>query len=245
MKSDFVSRHKARRAYPSHTRRAAILAILFCLATVTSVVRASAQPHAPERPAATQPQGAEAGAQPIARSPLTQAHTTESAAAEETHEEGILPTIAKLFNFAVLVGALVYFLKGPIAAYLQSRSTQIRQDLVTAAEVRAAATAQLAEIDRQLQSLPAELDALKTRGDEDVHAEKARIAEAASAERARLIEQTRREIDMRLRIARRNLVEHAAELAVQVARERITRSITPDDQLRMLDRYTSQLEEAR
>jgi F-type H+-transporting ATPase subunit b len=244
MKSDFVSRHKARRAYPSHTRRAAILAILFCLATVTSVVRASAQPHAPERPAATQPQG-EAGAQPIARGPQTQAHTTDGAAAEETHEEGILPTIAKLFNFAVLVGALVYFLKGPIAAYLQSRSTQIRQDLVTAAEMRAAATAQLAEIDRQLQSLPAELDALKTRGDEDVHAEKARIAEAASAERARLIEQTRREIDTRLRIARRNLIEHAAELAVRVARERITRSITPDDQLRMLDRYTSQLEEAR
>jgi F0F1-type ATP synthase membrane subunit b/b' len=116
---------------------------------------------------------------------------------------------------------------------------------VTAAEMRAAATAQLAEIDRQLQSLPAELETLKARGAEDVRTEKIRMAEAAATERARLLEQTRREIDMRLRIARRDLVEHAAQLAVGVARQRIARSITPDDQLRMLDRYTSQLQEAR
>ena len=56
--------------------------------------------------------------------------------------------IAKLVNFAVLVGALVYFLKAPIAGYLAGRSAQIRQDLVTAAEMRKTATAQLEEIDR-------------------------------------------------------------------------------------------------
>ena len=47
-------------------------------------------------------------------------------------------------------------------------ATQIRQDLVTAAEMRETATAQLAEIERKLQALPAELEALKARGAEDV-----------------------------------------------------------------------------
>ena len=50
---------------------------------------------------------------------------------------------------------------------------------------------------------------------------------------------------MRLRVARRELTAHAAQLAVNVAEERIKRSITPDDQLRLVDRYTAQLREAR
>jgi F-type H+-transporting ATPase subunit b len=146
-----------------------------------------------------------------------------------------------VFNFAALVGLLVYFLRSPIAEYLSSRSTQIRQELVTAADTRAAATTQLADIQRKLASLPGELEALKVQGAEDVKAEKARMAEAARLERERLVEQTRREIDMRLRVARRSLVDLAADLAVGVARERITRSITPEDQLRLVDRYTQQI----
>lgn len=148
---------------------------------------------------------------------------------------------AKLVNFGLLVAALVYVLRSPVATYLASRSSQIRQDLVTAAEMRAAATAQLAEIDSRMQALPAELEALKRQGAEDVKAEQARIAQTAAEERTRLLEQTRREIDMRLRIARRELTEHAAVLAVGVAETRIRRSITPEDQIRLVDRYATQL----
>lgn len=172
-------------------------------------------------------------------------HDQAAPAAEEHHDEGIMPTVARLFNFALLAGALVYFLKTPIATYLASRSSQIRQDLVTAAEMRTTATAQLAAIGDKLQALPAELEALKARGAEDVKAEQARIAQAAAVERERLIDQTRRDIEMRLRIARRDLTEHAATLAVGIAEERIKRTITPDDQLRLVDRYAAQLKEAR
>src|SRR5512145_367219 len=59
----------------------------------------------------------------------------------------IVELAARLLNFGILACVLVYFLKAPIAGYLASRSTQIRQDLVTAAEMRSAATAHLAEID--------------------------------------------------------------------------------------------------
>jgi Zn-dependent peptidase ImmA (M78 family) len=62
------------------------------------------------------------------------------------------------------------------------------------------------------------------------------------AKRAKLL---RREIDARLRMAKRQLTEHAAELAVKVAEDRIRRTITPEDQLRLVDRYAAQLREAR
>jgi F-type H+-transporting ATPase subunit b len=167
------------------------------------------------------------------------------AAPEAAHEQTLLQTAAKIANFAILVGLLVYFLKTPVSVYLVSRATAIRRDLVTAAEMRASAAAQLAEIERKLQSLPGELAALKAQGAQDVAAEQARIAQAAAVERERLIQQTRREIEMRLRVARRELTEHAAQLAVRIAEERIKRTITPEDQMRLVDRYTAQLKEAR
>jgi F-type H+-transporting ATPase subunit b len=167
------------------------------------------------------------------------------ATAAAPHEQTLLQTVAKLANFAILAGVLVYFLRTPASAYLASRATTIRSDLVAASEMRATATAQLADIERELQSLPAELEALKRQGAEDVVAEQARIARAAAVERERLIQQTRREIDTRLRVARRELTEHAAQLAVQVAEARIKRTITPEDQLRLVERYTTQLSEGR
>jgi F-type H+-transporting ATPase subunit b len=179
----------------------------------------------------------------LAQSP--EAPAAQATHAEEApHDESLLRTGARLANFAILAGVLVYFLRLPIAGYLSSRGTQIRQDLVTAAEVREAASAQLADIARKLDTLPAELAALKAQGAQDVVAEQARIAQAAALERERLVDQTRREIATRLRQARRELTAHAAELAIKVAEERLRRSITPEDQLRLVDRFTAQLSRA-
>jgi F-type H+-transporting ATPase subunit b len=151
-------------------------------------------------------------------------------------------TIAKMVNFAILVGVLVYFLRTPIAAYLAGRISKVREDLVAARQTRETAARQLAEIDAKLKALPLELEALKQRGAQDIVAERARIEEAAEAERQRLLEHTRREIEMRLRIARRELLELTADRAITVARERITHAITPDDQARLVDRYGSLLQ---
>jgi F-type H+-transporting ATPase subunit b len=197
-----------------------------CVLLLFAALPAAAQEHAPAKPQAAHPPDSE--------------HPQEA----EEHASPI-DMIARLFNFAVLVGALVYFLKTPIANYLSSRHAEIRQELVTASEMRAVAAAQLAEIDSKMAALPGELEQLRRQGAEDVKSEQARIAQAAEHERKRLLEQTRREIDMRLRIAKRELTEHAAQLAVQVAEQRIKRSITPEDQIRLVDRYASQLREAR
>jgi F-type H+-transporting ATPase subunit b len=156
-------------------------------------------------------------------------------------------TIAKMVNFAILVSVLVYFLRAPLAAYLAGRLSKVREDLVAARQTRETAARQLAEIDAKLKALPLEIEALKRRGAEDILAERKQIEEAAEAERQRLLEHTRREIEMRLRIARRELLELTADRTVAAARERITTSITAEDQARLVDRYAAQLkgQEAR
>jgi len=160
---------------------------------------------------------------------------------EAPHGRGIVDIIARLVNFGILAGTLVYLLRAPIGEYLTTRGTQIRRDLVEAAEMKTIAAAQIEEIDRKLKSLPGELDALRAQSAEEIAGEEARIRTAAAAERDRLLEQARREIDLQVTVAERDLVSHAADLAVGVATERIKAQITSDDQQRLVDRYVQQV----
>jgi len=161
------------------------------------------------------------------------------AAAE--HGESIVATVARLFNFALLAATLVYFLRSPLATYLATRSTEVRAQLVKAGEMRATAAAEAAEVDKRQQALPAELDAMRKTGAEEVKAEEARIRQAAEAERVRLLEVTKREIGTQVKIAERDLMKRASDLAVKVAADRIKATITDADQLRLVDRYLGQV----
>jgi F-type H+-transporting ATPase subunit b len=173
---------------------------------------------------------------------------TQSAAESRSHDAPHEPTawalIGKVVNFGLLVGTLVYFLRAPFGHYLARRHAQIREDLATAARMTAEAGAQIAALDDKLKHLPEELDRLRAEGEQEIAAEGARIRREADADRERLLEQTRREIDVQLRLARRELVAHAADLAVQVARDRIRTQITQDDQRRLVDRYLEQVKHA-
>jgi F-type H+-transporting ATPase subunit b len=144
-------------------------------------------------------------------------------------------------NFIIFVGVLYYFLNQPLKDYLASRSATIRKDLVEAAQLRATATSQLATIEQKLQALPGELSALRSRGAEEIQAEEQRIAAQAVADRDRLLEQTRREIDLQVRLAKKDILEHAADLSVSLATDRIKQDATPADQDRLVDRYLSQV----
>jgi F0F1-type ATP synthase membrane subunit b/b' len=222
---------------------------------------APAQPAAdPHAPAATPAPAAGDHAQPAAGQPATKPGDAHAPAAgdahgapqgahgeaaghggEEHHGETPLAFASRIANFLILAGALYYFLRKPFTSYLASRGQQIRSDLVTAKETSAAAAAQLAEIDQKLQALPGEIETLKARGKQEIAAEETRIRQAAENERHRLIEQTRREVDLQVRLAKRELTEHAADLAVSLARQQITQTITPDDQTRLVDRYVTQM----
>jgi F-type H+-transporting ATPase subunit b len=184
---------------------------------------------------------ARAAAQPSHEAPVSEQAVSDGHTEEEQHAESPWAFAGKLFNFAVLVGLLVYFLREPLRRYLGDRGTQIRTDLVTAAAMKEDAARQITEIDAKLKQLPGELDALRDRGQREIAGEQARIESAAAAERDRLLEQTRREIELQLRAVRRDLVTHAADLAVQVARERIRSRITTEDQRRLLERYLEQV----
>jgi F-type H+-transporting ATPase subunit b len=176
---------------------------------------------------------------------FAQEHAAEGGHHEQSIGEMILGMGWPVANFIIFCGVIYYFGNGPLKDYLATRSATIRKDLVEAAELKATATAQLASIEQKLQALPGELNKLRTRGAEEIAAEEKRIAAAAEADRERLLEQTRREIDLQVRLAKKEILEHAADLSVQLAGERLKKEITPADQSRLVDQYLTQVKDRR
>ena len=212
---------------------ALLLAVLAMLA---------APAFAQEPPPAGAPAATE-HAQPAADNAVEGEHAAEAEGGH--HEQSIGQMVMGMgwpvANFIIFCGVIYYFGNGPLKDYLATRSQTIRRDLVDAAALKATATAQLATIEQKLQALPGELSALRTRGAEEIAAEEKRIAAAAEADRERLLEQTRREIDLQVRLAKKDLLEHAADLSVQLATERIKKETTPADQDRLVDTYLNQV----
>jgi F-type H+-transporting ATPase subunit b len=197
---------------------------LVLAAAVLAMVSLAARPARAQEPAHEQPSVA--------------AH---QGAEGEAHEESIWPLVGKIFNFVVLVGGLVYLLRKPFAEYLTRRGGELRSELSAAEALKAEATAKIAEIDARMKTLPAELEALGARGRADIVAEEQRIRELAATEKQRLLDQAAREIETRVRAAKRELVEHAADLTIDVARTKIQNEITDADRSRLVDRYLSQV----
>lgn len=166
---------------------------------------------------------------------VTPVFAAEGAAAEP----GWAPSIAKFINFGLLAAVIIYFGRGAIGDYLRTRSATIRKDLVDSKALRAHAEQQLAGVRQRLALLPGELEEMKRRGTEELAAEKVRLAEATAHERQRVLDQTRREIELQSRLARRDLVQHSVELSIALARTRIETGMTPEDQARLIDRYTA------
>jgi F-type H+-transporting ATPase subunit b len=212
------------------TRHRDLRILIALVAVVWTVAVVSAAPpqgdHAPPAAAAGQT-GKEAAA--------------EDAAEGEGGHESPWAQPARIFNFALLAGGLVYLLRSPLMGYLTQRGIQVRSELTSAAHLRKEAAAQLVAVDTKLQALPGEIEALKRRGAEEIAAEEGRIAGLAEAERQRLLEQATREIGMQLRVAERDLKQRAGELAVEVATARVKRTITTADHERLVNQYVEQV----
>jgi F-type H+-transporting ATPase subunit b len=208
-----------------------------------SAARTASESAAPQaEQSAARPAG-EPGAESAARPGGQGGESAHGGEGEAARAESIWAVLGRLFNFAVLAGALVYFLRSPLMAYLDDRRVQVRSALTKAAELKAEAGAEMSAIDARLGALPGELEALKRRGAEEIAAEESRIRAQAEAERQRLLDQAKREIATELRVAERDLKKRAAELAVSIATERVKGAITDADQARLVDRYVAQVKE--
>jgi len=151
------------------------------------------------------------------------------AASKPQAEEGadhLLPW--KVANFALLAGALGYFIYKKGGSFFGARSEAIRRGLEDAARASQAAEARYAEMEQRLANLGAEIEKLKTQAREEAGAEGERLR--AESERAirRIGDQAAQDIAAAAKAARQELRAYGADLAVNLAEQRIRERLTPD-----------------
>jgi len=153
--------------------------------------------------------------------------------------------LPRITNFAIVVLALFLLLKKPLAGYLQARTDLIRAELLDAKEKSAKAGVELEQAKALLGSLDDEIEKAKGEARSAAEAERARIVELAETEAARIKEIATKEIANEVETARRKLLAHAAELSVSLAHQKLERSMTEDDQTKLIDRSIAILENTR
>jgi ATP synthase F0 subunit b len=153
----------------------------------------------------------------------------------------LLPTIAKLVNLLLFIGAMFYFVRRPIKEAFRARQESIRDELMRAEEEKAAAVAQLAEVEGRLARLDAEVEAIRAQAQKDAAEERVRIERATEEEMRKIREQARREIESTAKAARAELRTFAAEQSVRLAEEMIRRDIRPEDDAHLAREYVTEL----
>lgn len=187
------------------------------------------------------------------------AHGAEKAGAEEAHGggagegEGHAPThywifpawLLKLINMLLFLGALVFFVRKPVAAAMAGRSDAIRHAAQEAKERREKADRMAADIQARLVAIEGEVKAIHERAQAEGERQKRELVAAAEAEAQKILQAARNEVDNRIKHARHELTEYAGELAAQRAEQILRDKINDDDQKRLFQESLEQVGEVR
>ena len=147
----------------------------------------------------------------------------------------------QIMNFGALLFLLVKFGGPPVAKALAARHQQIKSDLASAAETRAAAQARFEQQEKRLASLEQEIATIAASIKQEAEAEKARLI-ALSEERARRIrEESEFIIEQQVKQAEEDLRREVAAAAVALAEKIIRLQMGPGDQQRMIDSFVGDI----
>jgi F-type H+-transporting ATPase subunit b len=157
-----------------------------------------------------------------------------------TPNVGLMIWVLVVFLISFLL--LRRFVYPAIGAILDRRAAEIAQEIDSAEELRTEANQVLEEYRERLKEAREQADEIITRARKAGEAHEKESAEAARAERERLLEQTRRDVEAETRRAIDEIRREVAELTV-MATEKITRkTLTQEDQKRLVEDALSELD---
>ena len=149
----------------------------------------------------------------------------------------------RLFNFAIVVAILVYFLAKPIKRALAGRREEIEKTLAEAKRIKEEAEAKFAEYDLKLARATEEIaeisDSIRREGER----EKINIIESAKQMAIKIEQDAENAAELEVAKARTELQREAVQLAVGIAEELLKKNFTKDDDTRLIDEYMQKVGE--
>jgi F-type H+-transporting ATPase subunit b len=129
--------------------------------------------------------------------------------------------IAVIFDFGLLAALIVFALKKNLPGMFRGRTKEIQREIQEARKASEEADRRLAEIESRLSRLDTEVASMRSAAEQDAAAEEQRILAAAEEEKQRIVTAAESEITAAAKFARRELKAFAADLAVNLAEQRI------------------------
>ncbi len=143
----------------------------------------------------------------------------------------------KVLNFAILVIALFFITRKPVAQFFSSRAKSIEDEIQALEIEKADAQKKLAEYQAKFENLDQESKQIVEDYIKQGEEAKTRIIAEAEAQAEKLEEMAKRNIQQEFKSAKANLQQEIVEKAMEKAEEVIKSSISSDDQDKLVDDY--------
>jgi F0F1-type ATP synthase membrane subunit b/b' len=149
-----------------------------------------------------------------------------------------VPMIAwQIANILLVVGLFWHLLRQPAPKFFEGRAKEIQDLLEKAIHDKEDATARLKEVEAKMERLKDEVAAIEASAQQQAEADKLRVQADAEQARQRIRQEAKDEIDRRMIDARRELKRYAADTAVAMARETLSRGITETDESHLKEKF--------
>jgi F-type H+-transporting ATPase subunit b len=133
----------------------------------------------------------------------------------------------KWANFAILAVGLGYLIGKNVPPLFRKQSDEIQNALAEAAKVKQDAALYATDVETRLANLQKEIEALRQSAHADMTAESERMRRETEHHLERVQEQAVQEIALMTRAAKDELRKYAAQLAIDLAEQRIRALMTP------------------
>ena len=150
--------------------------------------------------------------------------------------------LKQAINFLILAGVLVYFLRKPVSSFLKERSELLRKAIDDAAKARAEAAEKLAAIETRTAKLADEIAGMNAKMDVEAAAEARRLQETAAVEISRIRAQSEFTGEQEVKKAREELRQEASLLTARAAEEIVRKTLSPEDQERLVRENLEKIE---
>lgn len=150
--------------------------------------------------------------------------------------------VMRIINFAILLGALIYFLRKPARSFIENSVEAIRKLIKDAEETRKTAEAKMKEAEEKFAGLSRQVEELMEHAREESETEKARILSEAEKAVEKLKREASQAIQQELKKSQEELRNEVAQIAVTIAREIIRENIQEKDHTRFVAEYLEKLE---
>lgn len=181
----------------------------------------------------------------VAVAALLLAPLTAMAAAEGHADSAVLikDFAYRSFNFALMVGLLVYFVRKPLRNGLRNRREEIERTLAQAEEAKKAAEAKYREYSDKLEKATEEIETISASIRREGELERDKILASAREMSSKIQQEADAKAANAVAKAKSDLRDEAARLAVELAENMLKKEFSTTDQERLVDEYMQKVGE--